>query len=370
MQIGKLKIGPIGSMVLLLAVIFFSRTGSVEGASVVRTDKGIYNQGERIRVSFSNAPGYNSDWICIVPAGSPDNEPGDYRYMPGGAGQGVFVFDPRSPGRYEVRAYYNYRRNGYVVTGRYPFSVGSVSIAEEAVPQRMEPVEPSSPIEAEFPPPIPFDAPPKVVVLPGTDVYIAPYVPVDIFFQGGWWWRQWRGNWYRSQFHDRGWAHHHGYPVWHRKVPHDWRHSYHNRVWGGRPWNPPYIHHNNLHNHWRGGHWRTEHGLGRSRPPGPAGGQSLHRGGPPGGGPERTAVRTGGPGGGPGERAVRPVGPGEGRPGGRPSGGPERPAVRAVGPGGGSEKPAVRPVGPGGSPHSDPQTKRGHGDGPGRAERR
>ncbi len=363
MQIRNLKIGPIGSIVLLIVVIFLCRPGFVAGASVVHTDKSVYSPGEAIRVNFRNAPGYNSDWICIVPAGSPDTEPGDYKYMPRGIGQSALMFDPRSPGRYEVRAYYNYRRNGYVVTGRYPFSVGSVSVAEAPVPQQMEPIEPGGPAEAEFPPPIPFAAAPNVVVLPGTDVYVVPDAPADIFFQGGWWWRQWRGNWYRSTFYDRGWAHYNGYPAWHRNVPHDWRHSYSSHVWGGRPWNPPHINQGNLNNHWRGGQWRNDQGFGRPTP-------AVRPAGP----------GTGRPGGGPEKPAVRPAGPG----GGRPGGGPEKPAVRPAGPGtgrpgGGPEKPAVRPAGsgtgrPGGGPgsgtHSDPQTRQGHGDGPGRGDRR
>ena len=335
-----------------------------------------------IRVNFRNAPGYNSDWICIVPAGSPDTEPGDYKYMPGGVGQGSLMFDPRAPGRYEVRVYYNYRRNGYVVSGRYPFSVGNVSVTEEASTQPMESIEPGNSPEADFPPPIAFDEPPNVVVLPGTDVYIVPDAPVDIFFQGGWWWRQWRGNWYRSQFYNRGWAHYHEYPSWHRKIPHDWRHSYNNHVWGGRPWNPPLINHGNLNNHWRGGQWRRDHGFGRpdSRP------RWTVRGGGAAVVPEtavdpavdrdKPGVRTGGPG------------------GGRPGGGPDKPGVRtavpaAAGPavvptnpeyaqggpgggrpGGGPDKSGVRTGGPGGGTHSDRQMRQSHGDGSGRGDRR
>jgi len=124
MKIRNLKIGPFGSLVLVIVVLFLCKPGFAEGASVVSTDKGIYNQGEPIRVHFSYAPGYNSDWICIVPAGSPDTEPGDYKYMPMGVRQGAFMFAPRPPGHYEVRAYYNYRRNGYIVSGRYPFQSG------------------------------------------------------------------------------------------------------------------------------------------------------------------------------------------------------------------------------------------------------
>jgi len=355
MQIRNPKGGPIGPIVLLIVVIFLCTPGFVEGASVIRTDKADYDQGEMIRVRFSNAPGYNSDWICIAPAGSPDTEPGDYKYMPLGVGQGILTFGPLRPGNYEVRAYYNYRRNGYVVSGRYPFSVGSAPVIEGAAPQPMAPIGHGGPVDTDFPPPVAFDDPPHVVVLPGTDVYIVPNIPVDIFFHGGWWWRQWRGNWYRSQFYNRGWAHHHEYPSWHRRVPHNWRHNYQNHIWGGRPWNPPRITHGNLNNHWREGHWRRDHGLGRSKPSGPPGGQALHGGGRPGRGPEGPAVspvgpRGGRPGGGPEGPAVSPVGPG----GGKSGGGSEKPAVRTGGPGGGR---------PGGGGHSDRQ---GPGDGPGR----
>jgi hypothetical protein len=251
------------ALLVIVTVTFFFPPGSVEGASVVRTNKDFYHQGEPIRVSFTNAPGHDSDWICIVLAGSPDTDAGDYKYMPRGLGQGSLIFDPRPPGRYEVRTYYNYRRSGYVVSGRYAFSVGSDPVTEDAVAPYREPIEPSNSGEANRPPPIPFAEPPNVIVLPGTDVYVVPGIEADIFFQGGWWWRQWRGNWYRSKYYDHGWAHHRDYPSWHRKIPHDWRHNYSANIWGGRPWNPPHINHGNLNNHWRGGHWRNDHGLGR-----------------------------------------------------------------------------------------------------------
>src|SRR4030042_2975612 len=133
MQIRSLKIKPIVSIVLLIIVTFFCRPSSVEGASFIRTDKDIYNQGEIIRVNFTNAPGNDSDWICIVPVGSSDTDGGDYKYMPSGLRQGFLIFDPPSPGEYEVRAYYNYRRNGYVVSGRYAFSGVGDPINEEAL---------------------------------------------------------------------------------------------------------------------------------------------------------------------------------------------------------------------------------------------
>ena len=52
MQIKNLKIIPIVSVVLLIIVSFFCKPSSVEGASVVWTDKDIYNQGEIITRSI------------------------------------------------------------------------------------------------------------------------------------------------------------------------------------------------------------------------------------------------------------------------------------------------------------------------------
>ena len=136
MQIKSLKIRPIASIVLLIMVTFFLQPNPVGGAPIINTDKDIYNLGEMIKVNFSNSPGNAGDWICIVPVGSPDTEAGDYQYMPKGLSQGVLTFDPPSPGKYEVRAYYNYSRNGYVVSGRYAFSVGG---SVPSVESRMAP---------------------------------------------------------------------------------------------------------------------------------------------------------------------------------------------------------------------------------------
>jgi TolB-like protein len=141
MQIKILKIRPIASMVLLIIVTLFFQPSPVGGAPIVNTDKDIYNSGEMIKVNFSSSPGNAGDWICIVPAGSPDTEGGDYKYMPRGLSQGVLTFDARSPGKYEVRAYYNYSRNGYVVSARYGFSVGvSVPAVESKIASPAKPL--------------------------------------------------------------------------------------------------------------------------------------------------------------------------------------------------------------------------------------
>ncbi|PKN84052.1 MAG: hypothetical protein CVU51_11245 [Deltaproteobacteria bacterium HGW-Deltaproteobacteria-1] len=78
------KMGLILTMIILIILAFCCQTAlAVNGEPRLETDKRIY-QGEDIRVRFYNAPGYASDWICIVPEGAPDSEAGDYQYMPGG----------------------------------------------------------------------------------------------------------------------------------------------------------------------------------------------------------------------------------------------------------------------------------------------
>lgn len=108
---------------LCTAVIGHFWLNSAWASFGVSADRKTYYPGETIRVYFSGAPGYNRDWICIVPSGAPDTDGGDYQYMPGGMSQGSLTFTAPGPGRYEVRAYYNYQANGYRVTSRFPFTV-------------------------------------------------------------------------------------------------------------------------------------------------------------------------------------------------------------------------------------------------------
>ena len=139
--------------VFIVILLTISQAAIGGEAPRVSTDKENYSILEAIKVSFFNAPGRDDDWICIVPAGSPDTEAGDYQYMPRGLGQGFIMFGPRSAGKYEVRAYYNYSSKGYVVSARYPFSVVSSPEAEAVIAQTMErKIDPSIPFEATLPP--------------------------------------------------------------------------------------------------------------------------------------------------------------------------------------------------------------------------
>jgi TolB-like protein len=125
---------------IIVAVIFFMMTASsclsaIAGVTPqIKTDKDVYRPGETIRVFFFNAPGDPRDWICIVAAGAPEDDAGDFKYMPRRTAEGVLTYDAPPPGKYEVRAYYNYRRNGYIVSARYNFSVGDVEAASPAPP--------------------------------------------------------------------------------------------------------------------------------------------------------------------------------------------------------------------------------------------
>lgn len=152
MQTISAKIRPIVSSIVLIIMAFCCQTATAGVTPQVNTDKKVYNYGETIKVNFSNAPGDEQDWICIVTADSPVTEAGDYKYMPKGMSQGILNFDPPSPGEYEVRAYYNYARKGYVVSDRYAFSVASSPDYEKETALRMERMErkinPNNPLEA------------------------------------------------------------------------------------------------------------------------------------------------------------------------------------------------------------------------------
>ncbi len=49
-------------------------------------------------------------------------------------------------------------------------------------------------------------APPPVVEVPGSYVYYAPGVDVDLLFYHGYWYRPYEGRWYRSRYYDGRWA--------------------------------------------------------------------------------------------------------------------------------------------------------------------
>ena len=153
-------------------------------------------------------------------------------------------------------------------------------------------------VNVALPPPIVFPAPPEVVVLPESNVYVVPDVEADIYFSQGWWWRPWQGRWYRSRYYDRGWGFYRAAPPpFYRNVPPGWRNDYRDHRWRGHEWNHERVRHDEMARNWRGWerdkHWQQQREYqgprgqprqdGRGYGPGPQG----PRGGGPMGGPNR-----------------------------------------------------------------------------------
>ena len=75
-------------------------------------------------------------------------------------------------------------------------------------------------------PAIRFAAPPDVVVIPGTYVYIVPDIDVDVLFFQDYWWRPYEGRWYRSRNYNGSWRYvaPASIPRGLRALPQDYRH--------------------------------------------------------------------------------------------------------------------------------------------------
>ena len=75
-------------------------------------------------------------------------------------------------------------------------------------------------------PAIRFAAPPDVVVIPGTYVYMVPDIDVDVLFYQGYWWRPYEGHWYRSKDYKGPWRSigDRSIPGGLRELPQDYRH--------------------------------------------------------------------------------------------------------------------------------------------------
>ena len=94
-------------------------------------------------------------------------------------------------------------------------------------------------ISISLPPPIVFAAPPEVVVIPETYVYVVPDSDVEIFFYNGWWRRPWDGRWYRSRDYNSGWIYYQRAPSFYSRIPSGWRNDYRNHRWEGlTAWRP------------------------------------------------------------------------------------------------------------------------------------
>jgi hypothetical protein len=110
-------------------------------------------------------------------------------------------------------------------------------------------------ISIPLPPPIVFAAPPVMIVLPETYVYVVPDMDVDIFFYNGWWWRPWQGRWYRSRNYSSGWGYYRTVPSFYLMIPSGWRNDYREHRWRGQQWNYQRIPHQQVQRNWK--NWET-----------------------------------------------------------------------------------------------------------------
>ena len=116
-------------------------------------------------------------------------------------------------------------------------------------------VEPGYDGYAYGPPPIVFEEPPDVIVIPDTDgVYVVPDMNVDLFFWNGWWWRSWDNRWYHSQYYNRGWYYYSGIPSFYFDVDPGWRGYYRSHYWYGHRWDYKRIPHHRLRQNWKRWH--------------------------------------------------------------------------------------------------------------------
>ena len=113
-----------------------------------------------------------------------------------------------------------------------------------------------------LPPPIVFAAPPQLIVLPETYVYVCPDVDADMYFYNGWWWRLWEGRWYRSHYYNRGWGYYNNVPSFYFDVDPGWRGYYRDHNWYGHPWNYDRISNQQLQQNWKSWqnsrHWEKQ----------------------------------------------------------------------------------------------------------------
>jgi hypothetical protein len=141
----------------------------------------------------------------------------------------------------------------------------AISAVYPAVNPDMADAQISVSIGIPLPPPIVFAAPPELVVLPGSDVYVAPDLSEDVYFVDGWWWRPWQGHWYRSHSYNSGWSYYEHSPSFYGRVHHGWRDDYRDHRWQGHAWNYERMPQDRVSSNWSSwkstNYWRTHHGV-------------------------------------------------------------------------------------------------------------
>lgn len=85
-------------------------------------ERSTFQAGDAVNVKFFGFPGNSQDWMNVVPVGTPNDEWGEWQYA-GGKASGAFNVGDLEPGKYELRAYYDYPAGGYAIQDRLQFTV-------------------------------------------------------------------------------------------------------------------------------------------------------------------------------------------------------------------------------------------------------
>lgn len=101
---------------------FILSANNLPSGSPSATAKTPVRLNEKITVEYSNFPGNKTDWVTIVPVGTPDKSYKQY-FFTRGSQSGTMSFNDLPAGDYEVRGYFNCSAGDYKVQTRSTFSV-------------------------------------------------------------------------------------------------------------------------------------------------------------------------------------------------------------------------------------------------------
>lgn len=99
-------------------------------------------------------------------------------------------------------------------------------------------------ISIEVPEPCPYrmSSEPCFILIPDSEVYVAPAImEYDLFYFHHWFWQKFGLKWYRTRAWNARWQLYAGIPDLVIKVPVDWRQRYVSHSWDGKPWIPKLI---------------------------------------------------------------------------------------------------------------------------------
>lgn len=106
------------------------------GAVRLETDRQVYSTSEEITLNYSGMPGNDTDWITIVPEGSPETAFAFWTYTHG-ATDGQIKIPPQRAGRYEIRAFFDYPEGGYQIRAVLAVAVEGVTVSpSDASPKK------------------------------------------------------------------------------------------------------------------------------------------------------------------------------------------------------------------------------------------